>query len=64
MFYMSAGFMRSGPPTPTWRTVASSCSPFARAIWVALGTNLIGMKIGKWTENVGAAATWVWARCW
>src|ERR1035437_8876858 len=29
------------------------------AIWVALGTNLIGMKIGKWTENVGAAATWV-----
>jgi hypothetical protein len=29
------------------------------AIWVALGTNMIGMKIGKWTENVGAGATWV-----
>jgi glutamate:GABA antiporter len=28
------------------------------AIWIALGTNLIGMKIGKWTENTGAAATW------
>ena len=29
------------------------------AIWIALGTNLIGMKIGKWTENLGACATWV-----
>lgn len=27
-------------------------------IWIALGTNLIGMKIGKWTENVGGVATW------
>src|SRR5262249_87826 len=24
------------------------------AIWLALGTNLIGMGIGKWTENLGA----------
>jgi amino acid transporter len=24
------------------------------ATWTALGTNLVGMKIGKWTENVGA----------
>jgi len=29
------------------------------AIWIALGTNLIGMRIGKWTENLGAAATWL-----
>ena len=28
------------------------------AIWIALGTNLVGMKIGKWTENIGGAATW------
>ncbi len=27
-------------------------------IWLALGSNLIGLKIGKWTENVGALATW------
>lgn len=27
------------------------------AIWIALGTNLVGMKIGKWTENVGGIAT-------
>jgi len=29
------------------------------AIRIALGTNLIGVKIGKWTENLGGAATWV-----
>ena len=27
-------------------------------IWVALGSNLVGLKIGKWTENIGALATW------
>jgi glutamate:GABA antiporter len=27
-------------------------------IWIAMGTNLIGLKIGKWTENIGALATW------
>jgi len=26
-------------------------------IWVALGSNLIGLQIGKWAENVGALAT-------
>ena len=29
------------------------------AIWIALGTNLIGLRIGKWTENIGAGATWL-----
>ena len=27
-------------------------------IWIALGSNLIGLKVGKWTENLGALATW------
>jgi amino acid transporter len=27
-------------------------------IWIALGSNLIGLRIGKWTENIGALATW------
>ncbi len=31
------------------------------AIWIALGTNLIGMKIGKWTENAGGIAVWATA---
>jgi amino acid transporter len=26
------------------------------AIWIALGSNLIGLKTGKWTENCGALA--------
>ena len=29
------------------------------AIWIALGTNLIGMRIGKWTENIGGASAWI-----
>jgi amino acid transporter len=29
------------------------------AIWLALGSNLIGLKIGKWTQNVGGTASWV-----
>ncbi len=27
-------------------------------IWVGMGSNLFGMKVGKWTENIGALATW------
>jgi len=26
------------------------------AVWIALGSNLIGLKTGKWTENIGAIA--------
>ena len=29
------------------------------AIWIALGANMIGVKVGKWIENLGGAATWV-----
>jgi amino acid transporter len=29
------------------------------AIWIALGTNLVGVRIGKWTENLGASASWL-----
>jgi glutamate:GABA antiporter len=28
-------------------------------IWVALWTNVVGVEVGKWTENVGALASWV-----
>lgn len=31
------------------------------AIWASLGTNIVGMKIGKWTENLGAVAAWILA---
>jgi glutamate:GABA antiporter len=60
MFYMSAGVYALGP---SYAYLADSrvflLAISLVAIWVALGTNLIGMKIGKWTENVGAAATWL-----
>jgi|SRR5579872_1969815 len=29
------------------------------AIWIALGANAIGLKIGKWIENLGGIATWL-----
>lgn len=28
-------------------------------IWIGLGTNLVGLRIGKWTENLGALASFV-----
>ena len=31
------------------------------AIWIALGTNLVGMRVGKWTENVGGISAWLTA---
>jgi glutamate:GABA antiporter len=29
------------------------------SIWIALGTNIVGMKIGKWTENLGGITSWI-----
>ena len=62
MFYMSAGLDLLGPAGAHWgenRVYLVAVSLVA--IWLALGTNLIGMKIGKWTENVGGAAAWILA---
>ncbi len=59
MFYMSIAAYGLGPKYSHLaddRTFLVTASLVA--IWIALGTNLIGMKIGKWTENIGAAATW------
>lgn len=27
-------------------------------VWSAIGTNTVGMNIGKWTENIGCASNW------
>ena len=60
LFYMGAGFYALGPKyahladNRFWLLGAALV-----AIWVALGTNLRGVAIGKWTENIGAAATWM-----
>ena len=29
------------------------------SIWVALITNIVGMKVGKWTENLGGFTSWL-----
>lgn len=60
MFYMSVAVYTLGP---SYAHLADNrfylivASLFA--IWIALGTNLIGLRIGKWTESAGGAATWI-----
>ncbi|MEP6715409.1 MAG: APC family permease [Terriglobia bacterium] len=62
MFYMSIAVSALGP---RFEYLASSRSALLAAsltaIWIALGTNLVGVKIGKWTENLGAIAAWLLA---
>ncbi|HLW77301.1 MAG TPA: APC family permease [Bryobacteraceae bacterium] len=59
MFYTSVGVYTLGPgfahlaDNRAFLILASLV-----AIWIALYTNLIGMRIGKWTENLGGFATW------
>jgi glutamate:GABA antiporter len=54
MFYMGAALHAVGAPDSRLVLLATSVA----AIWIALGTNLVGMRIGKWTENIGGAAAW------
>jgi amino acid transporter len=60
LFYMSAGFQALGP---AWAGLADSRAALLAvtlaAIWIALGTNLVGLKIGKWTQSFGAIAAWL-----
>ncbi len=60
MFYMSVAAYALGPSFAHLadnRAVLIAAALIA--MWIALGTNLVGMKIGKWTENIGAAAMWL-----
>jgi amino acid transporter len=60
MFYVSIAVYGLGPSfAPFADNRAVLIGAALMAMWVALGTNLVGMKIGKWTENVGASAMWV-----
>jgi len=57
VFYMSSSAYTFGPG---YAHMADSrafliCGSLA-AIWIALGSNLVGLKTGKWTENCGAIA--------
>jgi amino acid transporter len=55
LFYMSAALHAVGLPDSRPWLLATAIL----AIWIALGTNLVGMKIGKWTENIGGASAWL-----
>jgi APA family basic amino acid/polyamine antiporter len=60
LFYMSAGLSAFGPfhgQLAENRTILVAVSLIA--IWMPLVTNLVGMKVGKWTENLGGAAAWL-----
>ena len=54
MFYMQAALHTVGLPESRPWVLAAALG----AIAVALGTNLIGMKVGKWTENLGGLSAW------
>src|SRR5882724_8275073 len=59
MFYMSVGAYTMGPGFAHLAdNRAFLITASLVAIWIALCTNIIRMRIGKWTENFGGAATW------
>jgi glutamate:GABA antiporter len=55
MFYMSVALSGSSLAGDRVALVLASLA----SIWIALGTNLVGVNIGKWTENLGALASWI-----
>ena len=58
MFYVAAAAYAFGPRfahlanNRIYMVVASLA-----VIWIALGSNIVGVKVGKWTENIGAIAS-------
>ena len=59
LLYIKAGFSMFGPLVARlgdnrFYLLAATVA----VISIALGSNLIGLKVGKWTENIGALATW------
>ena len=55
MFYMSMILSALGLPAQSRLWVVGGS---ILALWIALGANLVGIGIGKWTENAGALACW------
>jgi len=60
IFYMRAGFYTLGS---TYARLGDQrfylLTVALLAIWIALGTNMVGLKVGKWTQNAGGTATWL-----
>jgi amino acid transporter len=59
LLYMKVVFSLFGPTYARWGDNRFLLLAAAVAlIWLAMGSNMIGLKVGKWTENLGALATW------
>ena len=60
MFYMSVAVYTLGP---AYQHLANDrlyvLTASLAAICIGLGTNLVGLKVGKWTQNTGGIATWL-----
>jgi amino acid transporter len=60
MFAMSVSAYTLGPQfahlaDDRWFVVIASLA----SIWIGLATNIIGMRVGKWTENIGGLTSWL-----
>jgi amino acid transporter len=55
MFYMSAALHGLGLPVNRPFVLGASLL----AIWAALVVNLVGVRIGKWLENIGGVSAWI-----
>ena len=55
MFYMSAALHGLGLPVNRPLVLGASLV----AIWAALIVNLVGVRIGKWLENIGGVSAWI-----
>lgn len=55
IFYSSAALHILGLPDSRALLLSISLA----AIWAALIVNMIGMKVGKWGENIGATCAWL-----
>lgn len=59
MFAMSMSAYMLGPDYHHLASDRAYVVPATLAsIWIALGTNLLGLRIGKWTENLGGISSW------
>ncbi len=60
IMYVSVGIYGLGSPYSQLadnRTLVLAAS--LAVIWIAIGTNLVGLSVGKWTENLGAICGWL-----
>lgn len=59
LFYVRVGFYLLGPSfARLGENRILLLAGAAGLIWIAMSSNVIGLKVGKWTENLGALATW------